>query len=146
MIAFVGKDWTGQRWGGRLWGRQDIHHSPGTIYQELHLEWLSNSGCFVQLFSHVHAHTCTYVFAYTNTHTPSVFHINRVGDVCSAPLPACDSRCNIWFWEHSNITVPAEICGQLSVPAKQTCSLSWWDAISHLHHPSCSTASFRLGS
>lgn len=149
MIAFFGKDWGGQRWRGKLLGRQNIDHFPGTIYQELHLEWLSNSGCFFQLClfpACMHTRTHMYLHTHTQTHTPSVFHINTICDACSAALPVCDSRYNIWFWEHSNITVPAEMCEQLSVSAKQTCSLSWWDAISHLHHPSCTTASFRLGS
>lgn len=53
---------------------RDICHSPGTIYRELHLEWLSNSAFFVQLClfpACVHTRTHMYFCPLIHKHTQS---------------------------------------------------------------------------
>lgn len=64
---------------------------------------------------------CTYVYAhtYTNAYTPSVIDTTEfVMLAWLLYLRVSPSRYNICFWEHSNITVPAEICEQLPSSAK----------------------------
>lgn len=117
-IPLVSKVWSGQRW--RQGGEQHIDYPPGRIHQKLHWGCLSNSGCLDQLcLFAVCMHTYVYACTCRNPYIPSVF--DTVQFVCLlgsftyvSVLPGTAYASG----EQSNVTVPAEVCEQLSFSAK----------------------------